>query len=157
MFSHIKIIAGVFFVVVILLGMLYVSNMQANLAIAKENQNKLEQAITTQQEALSAMKADVAKQQVINSQLAKIAENQNKDMKSLEEKFKVDSKGEKRSIAEIAIKKPELMEAKVNRGSANAVRCLELASGAPLNEKEKNAKTAKEFNLECPALYNPAN
>lgn len=138
-------------------GLFYVSNMQANLAMAKENQAKLEQAVAAQQEALSTMKADVAKQQVINQQLAKVAEDQDKDMKNLEDKFKKDAAGNKRSIAEVATKKPELIEAKVNRGSANAVRCLELATGAPLNEKEKNAKTAKEFNPECPSFFNPAN
>jgi len=36
------------------------------------------------------------------------------------------------------------------------MRCIELASGAPLNEKEKNAKTPTEANRECPALINPA-
>jgi len=138
-------------------GVFYVSNMQANLAVAKENQAKLEQAVVAQQEALSTMKADVAKQQVINQQLAKATEDQNKDMKDLEGKFKTDSKGEKRNIGDLATKKPELIEEKVNRGSVNAVRCLELATGAPLNEKEKNAKTAKDFNSECPSYFNPAN
>jgi flagellar basal body-associated protein FliL len=71
-------------------GMFYVSNMQANLAVAKENQAKLEQAVVAQQEALSTMKADVAKQQVINQQLAKATEDQNKDMKDLEGKFKTE-------------------------------------------------------------------
>ena len=157
MFSYIKIIALATIAVVIAGGLWYVSNMQANLAIAKENQKKLTEAVEMQKEAMEVVKADVIKQQRINDQLAKVAESQKKDMKDLENKFKVDSKGEKRDIAEIAIKKPNLMEEKVNRGSVNAVRCLELASGAPLNEKEKNAKTAKEFNPECPALFNPVN
>jgi type II secretory pathway pseudopilin PulG len=157
MFSYIKVIALAIVAILIAIGLYYVSNMQANLAIAKENQKKLETAVEAQKEAMAVMKADVAKQQKINDQLAKVAESQKKDMKALENKFKVDSKGEKRSIAEIAIQKPNLMEEKVNRGSANAVRCLEIASGAPLTEKEKNAKTAKEFNSECPAFFNPVN
>lgn len=153
MFSYIKVIALAIVAIIVAVGLWYVSNMQANLAIAKENQKKLESAVEAQKEAMEVMKADVAKQQRINDQLAKIADDQKKDMKDLENKFKVDSKGEKRDIAEIAIKKPNLMEEKINRGSVNAVRCLEIASGSPLTEKEKNAKNGKEFNSECPNLW----
>jgi type II secretory pathway pseudopilin PulG len=153
MFSYIKVIVFAIIAILIAGGLWYVSNMQANLAIAKENQKKLTEAVEMQKEAMEVMKADVAKQQKINDQLAKITENQNRDMKDLENKFRVDSKGEKRSIAEVAIQKPNLMEERVNRGSANAVRCLELASGAPLTEREKNAKNGKEFNAECPSYF----
>jgi hypothetical protein len=41
----------------------------------------------------------------------------------------------------------------INGGSKNAGRCFELLSGSPLTEKEKNAKTDKSFNNECPWLY----
>ena len=153
MFSYIKVIALAIVAIIIAGGLWYVSNMQANLAIAAENQKKLTEAVEMQKEAMAVMKADVAKQQRINDQLAKVAEGQSKDMKDLESKFKVDSKGEKRSIAEIAIQKPNLMEEKVNRGSVNAVRCLEIVSGAPLTEKEKNAKNGKEFNPMCSNLW----
>jgi type II secretory pathway pseudopilin PulG len=154
MFSYIKVIALAIVAILIALSLYYVSNMQANLAIAKENQKKLETAVEAQKEAMAVMKADIEKQQAINKSLAKVSENQNKDMKALENKFKVDSAGNKRDLGEIAARKPDLIEPRVNRGSANAVRCLELASGAPLNEREKNAKTAKEFNSECPSYFN---
>jgi hypothetical protein len=41
------------------------------------------------------------------------------------------------------------------RGTKNALRCLELATGSPLTEEEKNAPTPLEANRECPALINP--
>jgi hypothetical protein len=53
------------------------------------------------------------------------------------------------------IEKPAEAEKLVNRGTANAMRCLELASGAPLNETERNAKTPAEANRECPSLVDP--
>ena len=41
----------------------------------------------------------------------------------------------------------------INEASKNALRCFELQSGSPLTESEKNAKTEKEFNSECPWMY----
>ena len=43
----------------------------------------------------------------------------------------------------------------IERGVINALRCLELATGSPLTEAEKNAPTPIEANRECPALINP--
>jgi DhnA family fructose-bisphosphate aldolase class Ia len=48
---------------------------------------------------------------------------------------------------------PVSAEIAVNNISRNSNRCFELASGAPLTEKEKKAKNETEFNPECPWLY----
>ena len=53
----------------------------------------------------------------------------------------------------LASAKPKLVERTVNNASINAMRCFELMSGAPLNEKERNAKNDKQFNSECPWIY----
>jgi len=53
----------------------------------------------------------------------------------------------------LASAKPKLVERAVNNASINAMRCFELMSGAPLNEKERNAKNDKQFNSECPWIY----
>lgn len=53
----------------------------------------------------------------------------------------------------LAAAKPELVERIINNASDNALRCFELLSGAPLNEREKNAETERQFNSECPWLY----
>ena len=45
-----------------------------------------------------------------------------------------------------------MVEKLVNRGTRNALRCMELAAGAPLTEAEKAAKTPMEANRECPSL-----
>jgi len=53
----------------------------------------------------------------------------------------------------LAAAKPGLVERTINNASVNAARCFELLSGAPLNQKEKNAKTPREANSECPWLF----
>ena len=53
----------------------------------------------------------------------------------------------------LASAKPVLVERIINNASKNSMRCFELMSGAPLNEKERNAKNEKEFNSECPWIY----
>ena len=53
----------------------------------------------------------------------------------------------------LAAAKPGLVERTINNASANAMRCFELMSGAPLNDKEKNARSAREANAECPWLF----
>ena len=55
----------------------------------------------------------------------------------------------------IAAQKPGLVGTVINNATDKALRCFELLSGAPLNEREENAKTAKVFNSECPWLFNP--
>jgi regulator of replication initiation timing len=53
----------------------------------------------------------------------------------------------------LASAKPKLVENTINNASTNAMRCFELMSGAPLNEKERTATTERQFNSECPWLF----
>jgi TolA-binding protein len=53
----------------------------------------------------------------------------------------------------LAASKPVLVERTINNASTNAMRCFELLSGAPLNEKERNAQNERQFNSECPWLW----
>ncbi len=43
----------------------------------------------------------------------------------------------------------------INKASKSAKRCVEIASGAPLTEEEKNATKKSEINRECPSIANP--
>jgi regulator of replication initiation timing len=56
-------------------------------------------------------------------------------------------------IDALAAAKPLLVERTINNASDNAARCFELLSGAPLTENERNAKSEKQFNPECPWLW----
>ena len=53
----------------------------------------------------------------------------------------------------LAAERPKSITRLINRGTVNAGRCFEILSGAPLNDKEKEAKSAKSFNNECPWLW----
>jgi len=64
-------------------------------------------------------------------------------------------KFDKRDFGVFASSQPEKVEELINRGTKNALRCLELASGAKLTEEEKNAKSPIEANRECPSLIDP--
>lgn len=59
----------------------------------------------------------------------------------------------KHDLGALAAAKPGLVERVVNNASAKVNRCFEIVSGAPLNEKERNAKNGKAFNSECPWIY----
>lgn len=134
----------------------YITGLRADLAISQENEKKLQEGILQQQELMEQMKADFEMIQKVNSELAKENERQKADVNALQNKFNFDSKGAPRDLGQNAIVKPNRIESAINRGTVNAMRCLELAAGAPLNEQEKAAKTPVEANRECPSLIDPS-
>ena len=144
----IKAIVALVIVLVIAGGAWYVTGLRADLAVSEMNNQKLQEGIEAQQALMEQMKADIAQIQTINKDLQEQNQKQKEDVASLAKKF------DKRDLGVIAAEKPEVIEKLVNRGSKNALRCLELASGAPLNDTEKNAKTPTEANRECPSLIN---
>lgn len=146
----IKSIVALIFLAVVAGGLYYISTMQASLAILEMNNKQLEDGVKKQQELIEQQRADIENIQKTNKQLAEQNEKQKKDVDNLSRKFS------KSDIGERAIENPVLMEKLVNRGTVNALRCIELASGAPLNDKEKEAKTPIEANRECPSLINPS-
>ena len=60
-----------------------------------------------------------------------------------------------RDVGKLAIAKTKSIERITNGASALATRCIEIASGSPLTEKEKNATKKSEINSECPSIANP--
>ena len=104
---------------------------------------------------MKQMTEDIAAIQQINRDLSDIVGKHKAEVDALSKKFSQDAKGQPRDFGQFAKEKPELVERLVNRGTKNAMRCLEIASGAPRTEAEINAKTASEINKECPAIANP--
>ena len=146
----IKAIVALIIVGAIGFGGYYLINLKADLAVSEMNNQKLQEGIQKQQELLEQQQKDITQIQETNKELSQQNEKQRKDVDSLSKKFA------KRDIGERAVENPELVEKLVNRGTENVLRCVELASGAPLNEKEKTAKTPLEANRECPSLINPS-
>jgi hypothetical protein len=153
--AAVKILGALAIVVIIAGGAWYVTGLRANLAVSEMNNQKLKDGIADQQRLIEQMQRDVAQIQSINVRLAEEAERQRAEMRELVDRFNVNARGESRDFGAIAAARPGVVERLINRGSANAIRCLELASGAKHTEAELNAKTSSEINRECPSLANP--
>ncbi len=142
-------------VVMIAGGFYYITGLRADLAVSEMNNKRLEEGIQVQQALMEQMKADIAQIQTINQDLAQEADRQRKEVAQLQNRFSVNSKGEARDFGALAAERPDVVQRAVNRGTVNALRCLELASGAPHTEQELKATTSSEINRECPTLANP--
>jgi cell division protein FtsB len=142
----IRMILIVVVVAIIAGGLWYVTNLKADLATSEANNRQLVEATREQNLLIEQMKQDVVAIQQANAELSATVEKQRQDVSTLSSKFS------KRDFGALAAEKPAVVEKLVNRGSKNALRCMELASGAPLNEQERTAKTPMEANRECPSL-----
>jgi len=153
--AMIKVVAALMMVIIFAVGGWWITGLRADLAVSQENSKKLVESIGKQQEAIKKMQEDQEKIRQINNDLNTTIKLQNKDVENLRDKFSQDSKGESRDFGKTAAAKPQSLERAVNKGTVNAVRCLEIASGAPLTDLEKNATKPNEINRECPSLANP--
>ena len=152
MFGGIKL----FFIGIIISALLgagaYVMKLQRDNTILKENAVKLESAISEQKQVIENQKKDFAEILEANKKINELVNTLKKDLDNLDKRF---SKGD-RDIGKLAIEKTKVLEKIINKGTENAKRCIEIASGSPLTEKELNATKKSEINPECPSLANPA-
>ena len=155
MFGTIKLVIIGAIVLTLCAGMWWVANLKADLATSEANNAKLKDAVNQQQEVIDKAYKDIEEIKSVNGELMEEAKRQQAELKALNDKFSVNAKGEKRDFGAIAAEKPKVIQRLINRGTKNAIRCLEIASGAPLTEEEKNAKLSSEINQECPTLANP--
>ena len=135
---------------------LYVMKLRSDNAILKANQIKLEEAVASQQELIAQQKADFETIMAANKKLQDTRDILQRELQNLDDKFnKTNASGKKRDIGDLAVNRPESVERVINRASDNALRCVEIAMGSPLTEKEINAVKPSEINAECPSLANP--
>jgi len=153
--AAVRILAVLAIVLVGAAGLWYVTGLRADLAVSQDNAKKLTDAVEQQQSAISQMRQEQQQIRDANAQLNTTIQLQNKDLSNLQDRFTQNAAGEKRDFAKAAAAKPEALERAVNRGTVNALRCLEIASGSPLTDAEKAASKPSEINRECPALANP--
>ncbi len=152
MFGYIKLIFTALIISAIAGGAIYVNKLRADNATLKANQVQLEQSIASQKELLENQKKDFEAILQSNKQLNVLINTLKTDLKELDKRF---NKG-KRDVGKLAIEKPGPVERIINNGAINAMRCIELASGAPHTEEELKATKRSEINPECPALANPS-
>lgn len=156
MFGQIKLVLTIVMLVGISGGVAYVYKLKADNAILKENNAKLESAVESQQEVIAQQKEDFENILAANKELTKLSETLNKELEALDDKFnKTNASGKKRDIGDLANQRPSSVERVINRATANAQRCVEIATGSPLTEKEINATKKSEINSECPSIANP--
>ncbi len=145
--GSIKLLLIVFVISAAGAGYMYVSNLQKNLMIAQANAAKLETAVELNEQTITSLKADYDR---ATKELTRInnefAETRRQNSVLRDKLANVD-------LGMLAQTKPDSIERAINRGTANAGRCFELLSGAPLTDQEKEATDAKSFNKECPWLW----
>lgn len=157
MFDQVKLVIAVVVIASLLALYGYVQGLRADLAISEVNNATLTTAVEQQRQAIEQIQREIRESQRLNKELDVTIKLQNKDVENLRDKLqnRTDEKGNQVSIGTLAAKNTKLMEKKINQGTANAYRCMEIASGAPLTEQEKNATKKSETNPECPGIANP--
>jgi hypothetical protein len=138
-------------------GVAYVYKLKADNAILKENQIKLEEAVNEQQQVIAQQKQDFESILQANKELNELSASLQKDLDVLDDKFnKTNASGKKRDLGDLANARPDTIERIINRATENAQRCVEIAMGSPLTEKELNATKKSEINSECSSIANPS-
>ncbi len=133
----------------------WITGLRADLAVRENNERQLADAIKQQQAAMLQMQQEQARIAQANAELNGVIRMQNRDLDDMKNRFNTNARGESRNFGATAAAKPQSAERAVNRGTINAYRCLEIASGSPLTDAEKAAKTPQEINRECPSMANP--
>jgi septal ring factor EnvC (AmiA/AmiB activator) len=121
----------------------YISNiaaLEANVATIKNANAQNVQTIDDLQSAYQRVQEDFSR---VQSEF-QIIRSQNNELRARLSRHELDV---------LAAARPGLVEPRINNATANAMRCFELMSGAPLNERERSATTAREANSECPWLF----
>jgi len=123
---------------------------QSEIKTLRDNNAKLETAVTTQKQAIASLETDAAE---IGKQVILVS---TQFRKARAERNALRQKLAKHDIAYLAYKKPGLVQKIVTRATNDVGRCFEILSGSPLTEKEKNATKKSQINSSCPDVANPS-
>ena len=132
-------------------GFAYVQKLRADNAVLKINQEKLETAVSDQKELIENQQKDFEQILNANKKMNELVSVLKKDLEDLDKRFNKKN----RDVGKLAIAKTNIIEKITNNASKAANRCIEIASGAELTEKEINATKKSEINTECPSIANP--
>ena len=132
-------------------GGFYVMKLQKDNAILKANAIKMESAISEQKVLIENQKKDFEAILTANKELNDLMGKLKTDFAELDKRFNKKN----RDIGLLAIEKTKVIERITNSAGDKAARCIEIASGSPLTEKEINATKKSEINAECPSIANP--
>ena len=116
------------YILILVLGLLggvgygayyYYTDTQARIAILTENSAKLEQAASTQKQTIDVLIADAAKFNELNRELNTKLEAANDYKNTLIDKLR------KHDLAKLSLKKPGLVERKINAGTKKLFESFE--------------------------------
>ena len=137
-------------------GFWYVKTLQADLATAKENILKLNDAVDEQKAVIEQQAADFEAITEIRNDLEDTNRMLETANRNLNEKFnKLNASGERRDIGNLSITRPKSIERILNKDEVNERRCFEIIGGSPLTEEELNATKKSQINTVCPESANP--
>jgi len=122
---------------------------QNEIKVLQGNVIKLEFAVQTNEAAVKSLQIGIKKSHDAHNAVTR------KFAKARQENTRLKDLLGKHDLGFLASKKPGLIQRRVNKGTANANRCLEIASGSPLTESERNATKPSTINSSCPELANP--
>ena len=100
-------------------GYYYYKDTQARIAVLTENSAKLEQATNTQKQTIDTLVEDAAKFRVLNKELNTKLEAANDYKNTLIDKLR------KHNLAKLSLKKPGLVEKKINAGTKKLFESFE--------------------------------
>jgi len=140
MFGSIKIVMVGLLITGIAGAGMYVMKLRSDNAILKANQVKLEEAVSSQKELIAKQQEDFKEILAANQKMNELVGVLKKDLDDLDNRFNKDG----RDFGKIAIEKTDAINRIINKGSDNASRCIEIASGAELTEEERNATKKKK-------------
>jgi len=129
----------------------YVFKLRADNATLKANQIKLESAVSEQKQLIENQKKDFEAILLANKEMNELIGKLKTDFADLDKRFNKKN----RDVGLLAIERTKSIERITNSASDKANRCIEIASGSPLTEKEINATKKSEINTECPSIANP--
>ena len=129
----------------------YVMKLRSDNAILKANAIKMESAIADQKTLIENQKKDFEAILGANKEMNELIGKLKTDFADLDKRFNKKN----RDVGLLAIQKTKAIERITNAASVKANRCIEIASGSPLTEKEINATKKSEINTECPSIANP--
>ena len=137
-------------------GFLHYKTVKADLETAKANNLLLEQSVEGQKAVIEQQKRDFSSILAANETLKEQNQILQREFAALDERFnKINGAGKVRDIGKLAVERSKSVERVINGASNKAMRCVEIAMGSPLTEKEINATKKSEINSECPSIANP--
>ena len=106
-------------------GYYYYKDTQARIAVLTENSAKLEQATNTQKQTIDTLVEDATKYRELNKELNTKLEAANDYKNTLIDKLR------KHDLAKLSLKKPGLVEKRINNVTKKLFKSLEELTGAP--------------------------